>query len=87
MVGQYTTCLNVDEIDKLISATARCRASAFSDRVAVYRNDREPLPGSGRIAVLVKQLIPADISLVAFSVNPITGSRQEIVINANLGLG
>ena len=39
------------------------------------------------MAVLVQQLVPSDVSAVVFSANPITGSRDEIMINANWGLG
>ena len=39
------------------------------------------------IAVLVQALIPADVSAVIFSANPITGSRDEVMINASWGLG
>jgi pyruvate,water dikinase len=39
------------------------------------------------MAVLVQQLIAADVSLVAFSANPVTRSTEEIVINATWGLG
>jgi len=37
--------------------------------------------------VLVQQLVPADCAVVAFSGNPVTGSRDEILIEANWGLG
>lgn len=85
--GQYRTCLNIVGIDSLAEAVGHCQASAFSNRVTAYRNGRESISDSGQIAVLVQQLIPADVSLVAFSVNPITSNNREIVINANWGLG
>jgi pyruvate,water dikinase len=37
--------------------------------------------------VLVQQLIPADVSAVVFSANPVTGNRAEVIINASWGLG
>ena len=40
-----------------------------------------------QLAVLVQQLVASDVSAVVFSANPITGSRDEIVINASWGLG
>ena len=39
------------------------------------------------IAVLVQQLVMSDVSAVVFSANPITGSRDEVMINASWGLG
>ena len=40
-----------------------------------------------RLAVLIQQLVAADVSAIAFSANPVTGSRDEVVINASWGLG
>ena len=40
-----------------------------------------------RIAVLVQQMVPADVSAVVFSANPITSSRDELMVNASWGLG
>ena len=40
-----------------------------------------------QLAVLVQELVASDVSAVVFSANPITGSRDEIVINASWGLG
>jgi pyruvate,water dikinase len=37
--------------------------------------------------VLVQQLIPADVSAVIFSVNPVSGDRGEVVVNAAWGYG
>ncbi len=40
-----------------------------------------------QLAVLVQQLVAADVAAVAFSANPITGNRDEVMINASWGLG
>ena len=34
-----------------------------------------------------QQVVPADVAAVVFSANPITGNRDEIMINASWGLG
>lgn len=39
------------------------------------------------LAVLVQQLVLADVSAVVFSANPVSGDQNEIVINATWGLG
>lgn len=39
------------------------------------------------MAVLVQEFILADVSAVVFSANPVTGSPDEVVINASWGLG
>ena len=37
--------------------------------------------------MLVQALVAADASGVAFSANPVTGARDEVVVNAAFGLG
>ena len=39
------------------------------------------------MALLIQQLVPADVSAVVFSANPVNGNREEAVINASWGLG
>jgi pyruvate, water dikinase len=85
--GQHETYLNIVGVAAVAEAVARCWASVRSPRALEYRR-RQGLPLDGvRIAVLVQQLIPADVSSVVFSANPVTGSRDEVVINASWGLG
>ena len=40
-----------------------------------------------KIAVLVQELVHSEVSGVAFSANPLTGGRDEVMINASWGLG
>jgi rifampicin phosphotransferase len=67
--------------------------SAASARVAAYRHARPQAapadpPGSGAgMAVLVQVMVPADAAGVAFTANPLTGDRDEVVITAVRGLG
>jgi len=85
--GQHETYLNVVGAAAVAEAVARCWASVRSPRALEYRRRQGfPLDGA-RIAVLVQQLIPADVSSVVFSANPVTGSRDEVMINASWGLG
>ena len=85
--GQHETYLNIVGVAAVEEAVARCWASVRSLRALEYRR-RQGLPLDGvRIAVLVQQLIPADVSSVVFTANPVTGSRDEVVINASWGLG
>jgi pyruvate, water dikinase len=83
--GIYTTYLNVRGAANVLDAIARCWASAEDPRVASYRRAKG-LPDAG-IGVLVQELVAADLSAVVFSINPVTGAADEIVINANYGLG
>jgi pyruvate,water dikinase len=84
--GQHETYLNVIGALPVADAVARCWASARSERALEYRR-QQGLSGDGRPAVLVQQLVPADVAAVVFSANPVTGARDEVLINASWGLG
>lgn len=84
--GQYETVLDVHGIEQLISAVRTCWASAFSARVTAYQQ-AAGLGGTRRMAVLVQRMVPAQAAGVAFSANPVTGERAEVVISAVRGLG
>ncbi len=85
--GQHETFLNIVGVDSIMQAVTCCWESARSERALEYRR-KQGLSGERlQLAVLVQQLVVSDVSAVVFSANPITGSRDEIVINASWGLG
>lgn len=85
--GQHATYLNVVGAEAIIAAVERCWQSARSAPARDYRR-RQGLSGErSQMAVLVQQLVAADVAAVAFSVNPITGHRGEVLINASWGFG
>jgi pyruvate,water dikinase len=87
--GMYETMLNVAPAD-VAAAVRQVWRSGTAGRVAAYR---EGLPGAaGRVqaapmAVLVQVMVAADAAGVAFTANPITGDRDEVVVTAVRGLG
>lgn len=85
--GQHDTYLNIRGTDAVLDAVQRCVRSAISSEALAYRHERGLPIVDVRIAVLVQQLVPSDVSAVVFSANPITGSRDEVMINSNWGLG
>jgi len=85
--GQYDTYLNIVGENRVIDAARRCFESARSDRVAAYRSAHEKKDDNPDIVVFVQLLVKTDVSAVVFSVNPVDGNRDEIIINSNWGLG
>ena len=89
--GQYETYLNVVGISELREAVLRCWRSADTERVRAYRrrgSANSPQHSDDiRMGVLIQEQIAADISVIAFSVNPVSGNQTEGVINAVWGLG
>ena len=85
--GQHDSYLNVADVGAVVDAIVRCWRSAQNERAAAYRARSGLPPAATGLPVLVQQLVVADASAVAFSANPVTGDRGEIVINATWGLG
>lgn len=85
--GQHDTYLNVSGAEGIARAAAACFESALVDHALEYRARQGLDTESIRMAVLVQQLVRADSSAVAFSAHPVSGSRDEVVINASWGLG
>jgi rifampicin phosphotransferase len=90
--GQYETVLDV-ALDELPQAVRRVVDSAASARVVAYRQAHpQPAPANSsgseaRMAVLVQVMVPAEAAGVAFTANPLTGDRDEVLITAVPGLG
>lgn len=85
--GQHETYLNVVGADEILQSIIRCWESACSERALEYRRQQGLSVEHAQIAVLVQQLIASDVSAVVFSANPVTGNRDEVLINASWGLG
>jgi pyruvate,water dikinase len=85
--GQHDTYLNMVGVEAVVDAVTRCWESVASPRALEYRR-RQGLPlDRAHIAVLVQQLVPADVSAVLFTANPVTGDRDEMILTAAWGLG
>jgi rifampicin phosphotransferase len=71
----------------LVSAIEACWSSLRSALATDYRRGQGLAASSSRAGVLVQELVVADASAVAFTADPVSGTRREIVINATWGLG
>jgi len=85
--GIHETYLNVTGTEAILQAIVRCWESARSHRALEYRRQRGLSLENVQLAMLVQQLIVSDVSIVAFSMNPVTLNRAEVMINASWGLG
>ncbi|MDN5915427.1 MAG: phosphoenolpyruvate synthase [Pseudonocardia sp.] len=85
--GQQDTYLNIVGDVALVDAVRRCWGSLWTERAIAYRDRRDVDQATVRIAVVVQRMVPAEHAGVMFTVNPVTGARDEIVIDASSGLG
>lgn len=86
--GLHDTALSVPaDIDAVKRSVLACWASLWSDRSVDYRRrGGEALDGSA-MGVVIQQLIRADVSFVAFTVDPVHGCARHTIISASFGLG
>ncbi|WP_329138089.1 PEP/pyruvate-binding domain-containing protein [Streptomyces sp. NBC_00670] len=81
--GQHDTVLDVSGDQALLDAVKTCWASLWSDRAAAYRDGG----AAGSIAVVVQEMVHADVSGVLFTVDPVGGRPHRMVVEACCGLG
>ena len=85
--GQQDTYLNIQGSAAVITAVQDCWKSLFTERAVAYRRDRKIPDSSVAMAVVVQRMVAAETAGVLFTVNPVTGAMDELVIEAALGLG
>lgn len=85
--GQQDSYLNMRGEEMVLDAVGRCWASLWTARAIGYRAHHGIAPQDVSLAVVVQTLVPADAAGIMFTANPITGSRDQLMINAAWGLG
>ena len=85
--GQHETFLNVKGDGAVARAIVRCWSSLDGHVAMDYRRQSGIAVNNAIMAVVVQQMVPADVAGVAFSANPITGDLGQVVINSSWGLG
>ena len=85
--GQHATVLNVEGAAAVLDAMLVCWASLYSATAVQYRQTRGLGDSGPAMAVVVQALVPAEAAGVAFTLDPVGGSTDVVVINAAWGLG
>ncbi|MBT5774800.1 MAG: hypothetical protein HOH95_10555 [Dehalococcoidia bacterium] len=85
--GIYETYLHLEGAEPVSSSVLDCYRALWDPRAVQYRAARGIDQTAEQMAVVVMSMIPADVAGVAFSANPISGERREVLINASWGLG
>ena len=85
--GQHDTYLNIQGQAGVLDAVKRCWASLWSARAIGYRARHRIDPRDVSIAVVVQRLVLAEAAGVLFTVDPVSGAHDQVVISANWGLG
>ena len=85
--GQYNTFLNVSGTNDIKRAIIDCYKSMYSQTVLNYLLSHQTDTNNLKMAVIIQEMVEADVSGIAFTINPITGIDKEIVVEAAEGLG
>jgi len=85
--GLYDTYLGISNLEDCLIAIKKCWASLWTERAYSYRQKNGFDHSKVEMAVIVQSLIPADVSGVIFTSDPVTGDNNRVVIEACLGLG
>jgi pyruvate, water dikinase len=84
--GQQETYLHVRGLDAVLDRVRECWASFYSERALFYRAQKGSLDDV-EMAVVVQQMVEADVAGVLFTVDPVAGRADRMVVEAVLGLG
>lgn len=84
--GQLDTFLNTSE-NNLLENVKRCWASLFTPRAIFYRFEKGLHDKEISVAVVVQKMVESEVSGIAFSVHSVTQDRNQLIIEAGLGLG
>ena len=84
--GQQETYLHVRGLEDTLHRLRDCWASFFSDRALFYRAEKGSLDDI-EMAVVVQRMVEPEVAGVMFTVDPVGGRRDRLVIEAVFGLG
>jgi pyruvate,water dikinase len=86
--GQYATYLGIQDIADVLDHIRKCWASGFTAHALHYRSRAgEEALHTHDLAVGVLQLVDVRSAGVVFTLDPVSGDRDRLVVEANWGFG
>ena len=76
--------LSLSQFQELIGTLS---SSLWGDRAVLYRHQQGFAQREAHMAVVVQRQVECDVAGVGFSINPVSGRIDRLVIDANYGLG
>lgn len=84
--GQQETYLNVDGLPTVLEKIVECWLSFFSDRAVFYRSEKGSLEDVA-MAVVIQEMVDSKKSGVLFTIDPVHGRKDRMIVEAAFGLG
>jgi phosphoenolpyruvate synthase/pyruvate phosphate dikinase len=85
--GQQDTYLWVRGAEAVVAHVGRCWASLFTPRAVAYRARLGIADDEVAMGVVVQAMVPAEAAGVLLTLDPLTGDRSQVTIEAAYGLG
>jgi pyruvate,water dikinase len=85
--GQHETYLNCSGLDQILARIKDCFLSLWFDRAIAYRHQQGFNHTLAAMSVVVQKMVLCEVAGVGFSINPISGDLNEMIFDANFGLG
>jgi pyruvate,water dikinase len=85
--GQMDSYLYQQGEDAIFSSVIKVMQSAFNHRALAYRIHKGLSVTDIRAAIIVQEMVDADVAGVMFTANPATGNRQQAMISSTWGCG
>lgn len=85
--GQQDTYLFVSGREALVEATKKCISSLFTPRAIAYRVEKGFDHFKVKLSVGIQKMVNSKAAGVMFTVNPVTGDRNVVVIEGAWGVG
>lgn len=86
VIGQEESYRNVFGIDELLKAVKNCWASLWTPSAVNHRVKHKISQADAKLAVIIQKEIKAEISGIAFSLNPNNNDADEALIKSKQGL-
>lgn len=85
--GQQDSYLNITGIDSILHHISKCWASLFTERAVIYRMQNNIYHHQVQLAVIIQEMVFAQVSGIMFTADPVSSNRKTISIDASFGLG
>ncbi|RLF07934.1 MAG: phosphoenolpyruvate synthase [Thermoprotei archaeon] len=85
--GQQETYLNVEGEGDVLLKVKKCWSSLFTPRAIFYRQEKGIAHDKVLMSVIVQKMVNAKAAGVMFTIHPVTGEEDKIVIEGSWGLG
>lgn len=84
--GQYQSFLNTRPED-VEAKVIECYRSMFGETILSYLVNRSIDTSELKMAVVVQEMVPSEISGICFTIDPVTGDDKTMLIEVSEGLG